>query len=119
MAGSYISYSVRVWWKATEETLMSQDKSMAVYLEETANGPASVKVGKELTLSREAKNGYWLGGRVYVEVQLRAEQTERGLLLAFNMAEELTDDKSIELMIKAEERIDSVVADVRGGMRTR
>ena len=121
MGGSYLSYTVRVWGRENgkEETIMSHDKSMAVYLEETAEGPATVKVGKELTLSLEAKNGYWLGAKVYVEVQLRAEQSERGLLLGFNMAEELTDDKSIELLIKAEERMDSVIADVRGGMRTR
>jgi hypothetical protein len=119
MGGSYISYSVRVWWKKSGETIMSHDKSMAVYLEETANGPATVKVGKELTLSREARNGYWLGAKTYVEVKLRAEQSERGLLLGFNMAEELADDKSIELMVKAEERMDSVIEGVREGMRSR
>ena len=84
---------------------MQKDESRAIIIEEMQDGEARVTVGGELSVSKEIRNGHWMGAKAFCTVSINCPQTEEGMLTAMNIAEEMAFEKVYELTSSAETTI--------------
>jgi hypothetical protein len=104
--------------KKTGEVFMEVDESRGVALGELVSpkedGPlAEVAIAKKRGMSKEIRNGFWLSCDVHCSVTLYCPQNEDKIIEAAFIAEDLVDEKSFEMLDKAEELIETIAAEER------